>query len=135
MPACHEFYGAAMSPKSLVADITCALHQDPKVRMRVGDRVTVGVARAELPEIVVAEVSSDNQGQRVVLTCRGRTLREAEQVGNAAIGALRAYRSMNKEFRFVAVQDRSGYDSATAAFRRVFQLKLEPAIKLARAER
>jgi hypothetical protein len=124
-----------MSHKSLIADVTSALHHDPKVRSAVGDRVRVGFAPVELPEILIAEVPLQARGTSLVLTCRGKTLRQADRIGDAAISALKTHRSTINGLRFVTLQDRSGYDSASGAFRRVFQLKPEPAVRAAKAER
>jgi hypothetical protein len=113
-----------MGQASLVDDITHALYMDPAIRRCVGDRVYSEGITTNLPYIIVAEAPSGDRQDRhqVVLTCRAKTSVEARQIGAAVKTALSSRQPIADGHRWVAVQDRSSYDSSARAFRRVISL-------------
>jgi hypothetical protein len=110
-----------MRQTSLVDEVAHALHLDPSVRSRVGERVRTDRFVAELPDIVVTGVTDPQKHgvAKIVLTCRAKTSSEADKVGAAVKTALKSRILVAHGGRWVTVQDRSGYDSSAKAFRRV----------------
>jgi hypothetical protein len=116
-----------MRQASLVDDVTQALHMDATVRSRVGGRVHSAQKPAELPDIVITEISSGDDrnvpARKIVLTCRAKTSLEARRIGAAVKTALSGQPPATDGHRWVATQDRSGYDSSARLFRRVISLE------------
>ena len=113
-----------MRQASLVNDVAHALHMDPTVRSRVGDRVHSTRTSAELPDIVISEIASGDtrKGFGIRVTCRAKTPDEARRIGAAVKMALSRDTAADG-FRWVAVQDTSNYDSSAGAFRRVISVE------------
>lgn len=110
-----------MARASLVDDVTSVLHSDPQIKRWVGHRVVSISEAADLPNIVVVEAEGGS-GHQVVLTCRATTSNQADRIGAAVKSALVAKDRNSKGAHWVAIQDRSGYDSSAKAFRRVISL-------------
>jgi len=112
-----------MRQHSLAEEFVNALHSDPAVRSRVGDRVRTSSEVSALPDIVISQnpTRKDEQNSTsIVLTCRAKTSVEADHIGSAVRNALRMSLTSRRAW---VVQDRSGYDSSSRAFRRVISVQ------------
>jgi hypothetical protein len=115
-----------MNTVSIVDDLTDALHSHPGVVKTVGGRVTrdCQAGGLGLPNIIIDAVSRADAvtftaGGKVRITCRAKTPTEADHVGDAVVTALTGARVGIENMKLVKVTDRSGYDHASGAFRRV----------------
>jgi hypothetical protein len=116
---------AAMNRTSIVDNLTFALHCDPSIVSKVGDRVIQGgqSGPAILPDIVVNPVlgTRPSRVREVRITCRAKTSSEADVIGAAVVTALSD--AFLRDTAWAKISDRSGYDHASRAFRRVIAIE------------
>lgn len=115
-----------MSNATIADDFALHLQQNERLRSRVGNRIGTQRDFGRLPEILVTALDGDERSlisARVRLTCKAKTSSEAVALG-AAVKTIFAGDSFPLDgARWVAVEDRSGYDSASKAYRRVIAVE------------
>lgn len=120
-----------MTRVSIVDDLTNTLHSNPAIVSKVGDRVIQeGRARNSLlPDIIVNTVSDTrvSKVREVRITCRAKTSMEAHVLGTAIVSALSD--ADVDDLQWEKISDRSGYDHASRAFRRVIAIEPRRTLK------